>query len=128
MPKIITFPRITDARGSLSFAQELPFNIRRAYWLFDLSSDAVRGGHSHRRLERVIIPISGSVIATVNGQPYHLYKPWVGLHVLPLEWLDLNSFSGGAALMVLASAIYDERDYIRDRADYDKLISASTTR
>ena len=128
MPRIITFPRITDARGSLSFAERLPFDIKRAYWVFDLAAEATRGGHSHKTLERILIPMAGSFVALVNEKPYGLYKPWVGLYVEPLEWLDLRDFSAGAAFIVLASAEYSEADYIRDRADYDKLISANTTR
>lgn len=113
MPEIVNFPRITDPRGSLSIAERLPFAIKRCYWLFDLSADAERGNHAHKTLDRIIVPVSGSVTAKVDGKPYLLNKPWVGLRVFPGEWLDLVDFSGGAALMVFASAEYDEADYIR---------------
>lgn len=118
MPRLLTFPRVTDPRGSLSYAQEVPFDIRRVYWIHDLSADAIRGGHAHKTLQRILIAISGSFSAVVNGQTFVLNKPWSGLQVYPLEWLDLLNFSGGATVMVLASAEYSESDYIRSHAEY----------
>ena len=118
MPRQITFPRIQDARGNLSVAEKLPFEIRRAYWIYDLSADATRGGHSHRTLERILIAMSGSFVAVVNDEPFKLYKPWIGLYVAPMEWLDLCDFSGGAVCLALASAEYDKADYIRDKSEW----------
>lgn len=115
MPQILTFPRITDPRGSLSFAQHTPFPIKRVYWIHDLSADAIRGGHAHKTLERILIAASGSFDAVVDGIDHQLNKPWVGLWIRPLEWLDMENFSGGATVMVLASAEYDEADYIRQK-------------
>lgn len=114
----ITFPRIQDPRGNLSFAERLPFEIHRCYWLYGIEPEAVRGGHAHRTLQRILIPMAGSFVAVVDGVPYGLYQPWKGLYVGPMEWMDLNSFSHGAACVVLASAVYDEADYIRSHAEY----------
>lgn len=118
MPRLITFPRVTDPRGSLSFAQGLPFQIMRVYWLHDLSADAVRGGHAHKTLERILIAVSGSFIAEIDDQEVPLNKPWFGLCVHPYEWLEMHSFSGGATVMVLASEEFSESDYIRSKEQY----------
>lgn len=115
MKRLITFPRITDPRGSLSFAEKLPFQIKRVYWVYLLSAEAERGGHAHKKLERIIVPLSGSFTAYVDDVAYPLFKPWEGLYIAPMEWLDLRLFSGNAAFMTLASAEYDEGDYIRER-------------
>jgi len=119
MPQVLTFPRITDPRGSLSFAQDLPFAIKRVYWIFDLSSDAVRGAHAHKQCQRILIAISGSFNAVVDGATFRLSKPWIGLWIKPGEFLDLNDFSGGAACIALASHEYDESDYIRARPTWN---------
>jgi uncharacterized RmlC-like cupin family protein len=113
---MIQFPRIQDARGNLSFAERLPFEIKRCYWLYGIEPQATRGGHSHKTLERILIAVAGSFRAIVNEDERILFNPWEGLYVPPMAWLDLDSFSGGAVCMVLASAEYDEADYIREKS------------
>lgn len=117
----INFPRIQDARGNLSFAERLPFDIRRCYWLYGIEPEAQRGGHSHKALQRILIAVAGSFRATVNGESQILFNPWEGLYVPPMAWLDLDSFSGGAVCLVLASAEYDESDYIRSKEEWTTL-------
>ena len=114
----LTFPRIQDPRGNLSFAQQLPFPVLRCYWIYGIEPEAVRGGHAHKTLERILIPVSGSLVASVDGFPYSLYQPWMGLYIGPLEWLDMKNFAHGTACMVLASAEYSEADYIREYDTY----------
>ena len=121
--ELIQFPRIPDARGSLSFAQQLPFEVKRAYWLYHITQGSVRGGHAHKTVDRIFIAMHG--IFRVNG--IELSHPWEGLRVRPMTWVDLTDFSNGAVCLVLASAEYDENDYIRNRAEFDS-ISASLGR
>jgi len=112
--ELIQFPRIPDPRGNLSFAEKLPFDIKRCYWLYHLTPGSVRGGHAHRTVDRIFIAING--LFRVNG--IELSRPWEGLRVPPMTWLELTEFSNGAVCLVLASHEYDENDYIRDRAEF----------
>jgi len=112
--EIIQFPRIPDPRGNLSFAQKLPFEIKRCYWLYHLTPGSVRGGHAHKKLDRIFIAIHG--LFKVNG--IELSRPWEGLRVHPMTWLELTEFSNGAVCLVLCSDEYDENDYIRDRSEF----------
>ncbi len=117
--RIIGFPLIRDARGNLSFAERLPFEIKRVYWGYGIAAQAVRGGHAHRALRRILVAVHGSFKANVNGFSRTLDAADMGLLIEPMEWLELYDFSHDAAFMVLASAEYDESDYIRSRAEFD---------
>ncbi len=123
MSRLITFPRIEDERGNLSVVERLPFAIRRVYFLYGVHAGASRGGHAHRKLERILIATSGYFVATVDGERIPLYNPWEGLYVGPMHWLELDQFSGGAVCLVLASAEYDENDYIRDYDEFRRCSS-----
>lgn len=116
--KLIDFPKISDARGNLSVIERMPFDIKRIYYLYDVHAGESRGGHAHRKLERIIVPLSGSFVAFVNGNKFRLHLPWQGLYIAPMEWLVLKDFSAGAVCLVVASQEYDEADYIRDKAEF----------
>ncbi len=124
--KIITLPKIVDPRGNLTVAEqskEVPFDIARVYWTYDIPSGERRGGHAHRTCEEVIIAASGSFDVTLddgcgNRQVYHLRHPWQGLYVGTGIWRTLEDFSTGAVCLVLASEMFDEQEYIYD---YDEL-------
>ncbi len=129
--KLITFPQIADARGNLSFIENnkhVPFEIKRVYYLYDVPVLAERGGHAHKKLKQVIIPLSGSFDVRLDDGKEKtiitLCKPWEGLLITNLVWRELSNFSGGSACLVLASEYYDEEDYYRD---YDVFIQAVTS-
>lgn len=119
--KIIQLPKITDPRGNLTVAEELtniPFDIRRAYWVYDVPGGESRGGHAHKRLLQLIVALSGSFHVTLdNGherKTYLLNHPWEGLLVETKTWRTLDDFSSGAVCLVLASEPYEAEDYIED--------------
>lgn len=126
--RLINLPKISDPRGKLSYIEggvHLPFDIKRVYYLYDVPSGMVRGGHAHKNLHQLIIPISGSFDISLEDargdkQTFHLNSPDIGLYICPMIWRDISNFSQGAVCMVLASAPYDEGDYIRK---YDEFLA-----
>ena len=122
MLPLIDLQRIDDDRGSLCVVQGVPFQIRRLYYFVDVQPGSVRGGHAHRTLERWLVAVSGGLRATLDGsEGVRLYRPDRALYVAPMRWLELSDFSPGAVCLVLASAEYDAGDYIRDRAEWERL-------
>ncbi len=127
--RIIQLKRITDPRGNLTVAEQfkdLPFSIKRAYWVYDVPAGESRGGHAHKNLYQFLIAVSGSFTVTLdNGterKPFLLNHPWEGLLIGPNTWRTLDDFSSGAVCLCLASEEYDEEDYIRDYDDFIKFI------
>lgn len=125
MGRMVTLPRITDPRGNLTFVEggrHVPFEIRRVYYLYDVPGGADRGGHCHKTLEQIIIAMSGSFDVVLDDsrqrQRFHLNRSYYGLYVPPMTWRELDNFSTGSVCLVLASAAYDEGDYLRDYASY----------
>ncbi len=123
--KIIDLPRIADPRGNLTVAeqsQEVPFEIRRVYWVYDVPAGECRGGHAHRECKEFIIAVSGSFdVCLDNGKEkkvYHLNHPYQGLLVPTGIWRTLDDFSSGSVCLVLASEEFSEEDYIRDYDDF----------
>jgi len=119
--KIIELPKISDARGNLSFiegGQHIPFDIKRAYYLYDVPGGSDRGSHAHKGLHQFIVAMSGSFDVVLDDgndkKRFHLNRSYYGLYVCPMMWRLLDNFSSGAVCMVLASEHYDESDYIRD--------------
>lgn len=118
---IIQLPRIYNRSGNITPVENevnVPFKIKRIYYLYDIPGGETRGGHAHYTLEQVIVAVGGSFDVTLddgnNKKTVSLNRPHVGLHVKPGLWRDLSNFSSGAVLLVLASEIYSETDYIRD--------------
>jgi hypothetical protein len=118
---LVNLPKIADPRGNLTFIEgkrHVPFEIRRVYYLYDVPGGASRAAHGHRRLEQLIIAMSGSFDVTLDDgnqkKKFHLNRSYFGLYVAPMMWRDLDNFSSGSVCMVLASAEYDESDYFRD--------------
>jgi len=131
--KIIQLPKITDPRGNLTVAEELtnvPFDIRRAYWVYDVPGGESRGGHAHKRLRQLIVALSGSFHVTLdNGherKTYLLNHPWEGLLVETKTWRTLDDFSSGAVCMVLASEPYDAADYIEEYDEFLQYVGVVT--
>ncbi|RZL46390.1 MAG: WxcM-like domain-containing protein [Pedobacter sp.] len=105
---------ITPVNGS----SDLPFDIKRIYYLYDVPGGEVRGGHAHYNLNQLIVAASGSFDVVIddgnNKKTITLNRPNYGLLIKPGIWRDLVNFSSGAVLLVLASSPYEEIDYIRD--------------
>ncbi|MDR0866635.1 MAG: FdtA/QdtA family cupin domain-containing protein [Candidatus Symbiothrix sp.] len=118
---IFTLPKTHNRAGNITALNnsiDLPFDVRRVYYLYDIPGGEVRGGHAHKELQQLIVAVSGSFDVTLddghNKKTVTLNRPNFGLHVIPGIWRDLSNFSSGAVCLVLASHVYDENDYIRD--------------
>ncbi len=125
--KVIDLPKITDSRGNLTFIEEqkhIPFEIKRAYYLYDVPAGSERGGHAHKALHQLIIALSGSFDVEIDDgdtkKVFTLNRPYEGLYVCPGIWRELTNFSSGSVCLVLASNLYSEDDYYRD---YDEFLS-----
>lgn len=124
--KILEIPKISDPRGNLAVIEKevLPFDMKRVYYLYDVPSDAVRGGHAHKNLQQFLIAISGSFDVVLEDgfstETITLNKPNKGLLLVPGIWRELNNFSSGAVCLVVASADFLESDYIRNKLDFIK--------
>lgn len=121
---ILDIPKIKDPRGNLGVVEKevIPFEIKRVYYLYDVPSDAVRGGHAHKNLQQFLIALSGSfdvVLKDGDNQIIKtLNKPDKGLLITPGIWRELENFSSGAVCLVLASDYYEEEDYIRNFEEF----------
>lgn len=126
--QIISMPNFRDKRGQLSVVEgssQIPFEIKRVYYMYGVPSGFKRGEHAHAILHQLIIPISGSFeISLDDGSKkvqYLLDDPSKGLYVCPMIWRSLWNFSEGAIGLVLASEVYDEPDYIFEYKDFINL-------
>jgi hypothetical protein len=127
-PRIIELPKIIDPRGNLSFfenKQQLPFSIKRIYWIYDVPGGEIRGGHGYKILEELIVALSGSFDVVLNDgvseKKFHLNRSYYGLYVPPMWWRHVENFSTNSVGLFAASTIYEEADYIRDFEDYKKM-------
>lgn len=107
--------------------KDIPFEVKRIYYLYDIPGGESRGGHAHRELSQLIIAASGSFTITLDDgkvkRTFLLNRPYQGLYVVPGIWRTLDDFSSGSVCLVLASHTYNEADYIRD---YDEFIKLKT--
>ncbi len=110
-----------DERGQLVALEEykdIPFCVKRVYYMYDTVEGVVRGKHAHKTLEQILVCIHGSCkILLDDGKEKKivpLEKPYEGLYVSNSMWREMYDFSEDAVLMVLASDVYKEEDYIRD--------------
>jgi len=129
---VYQMPVVVDLRGSLSFAQlgsTLPFKPERYFIVFDVASKEIRGEHAHKELHQFLVCVKGSCAVLVddgrNSEEILLDSPNRGIHVPPMTWSVQYKYSSDAVLLVLASALYDADDYIRD---YDQFLEMVTGR
>lgn len=119
--QIVDLRKISDPRGNLTpieGGKDIPFDIKRVYYLYDVPGGESRGAHAHKELYQLIVAANGSFSVTLNDgknkKLFNLKRSYYGLLIVPGIWRDLDDFSSGAVLLCLASEHYDEKDYIRD--------------
>ena len=129
---MLTFQQHGDDRGQLVALEEnkeIPFKVKRVYYMYDTVDGVRRGYHAHRHLQQILICIHGSCkIHLDNGHETTevlLDKPYEGLYVTNNMWREMYDFSHDAVLMVLASELYDKSDYIRNYEDFLKYVKES---
>ena len=117
----------SDRKGNISVVEnskDVPFDVKRTYYLYDVPGGESRGGHAHRELRQLIVAASGSFTVTLDDgnvkRTFTLNRPYQGLYIVPGIWRTLDDFSSGAVCLVLASQGYDEADYIRDYQEFLK--------
>jgi len=127
--RLINMHVFGDSRGklvSLESGQNVPFTIQRVYYIFDTTPEEKRGCHAHKNLEQLVIAMDGSCQFVLDDgkkrETVWLNRPDVALYIGPGMWREMQHFSYGCKLMVLASAHYDEAEYIRSYSDFLKEI------
>ena len=124
---VIDLPQIFNDAGNITILENgnnIPFDVKRVYYLYDIPGGASRGGHAHYQLEQYIIAGCGSFEVILkdgkNSKKITLNNPNKALHIVPGLWRELDNFSSGCITLVLASELYDEADYIRKYEDFLK--------
>ncbi|MYM29578.1 WxcM-like domain-containing protein [Duganella sp. CY15W] len=127
--RLIDLPKFHDPRGNLSViegGQQVPFDIKRVYYLYDVPGGSSRAGHGHLELQQFFIAMSGSFDVIVddgyNRKRVHLNRSYYGLYVPGMMWREVENFSSGGVCLVLASTHYDPSDYY---FDYDEFVQAA---
>ena len=122
---IVDLSKVHSNVGNITVVENkvnVPFDVKRIYYLYDVPGGEARGGHAHYELEQYIIAASGSFDVVVgdgrNNRRFSLNRPYHALHIVPGLWRELDNFSSGSICMVLASHKYEEKDYIRDFNSY----------
>lgn len=120
--KIINFPKLQDPRGNLTFLQypsQIPFEIKRVFWTYDVPGGELRGGHAYHKQQEVIIAISGSfdvVLTNIDGsvEKFSLNRSYYGLYLTAKTWRHIENFSTNALALHVSSENFSTEDYIRD--------------
>lgn len=127
MIEVTNLPKILDPRGNLSFIQEndqVPFTIKRVYWIYDVPGGEFRGSHAFKETEEMIIALSGSFDVVLNDgekeSRYSLNRSYYGLFIPKMAWRKIENFSTNSLALILASTEYNANDYIRD---FDEFVS-----
>lgn len=125
---IIELNKIHNRSGNITVIEgrsDIPFDLKRIYYLYDVPGGAERGGHAHKELQQLIVAASGCFDVVLddgkNRKVVELNRPYYGLHIVPGIWRELINFSSGAICLVLASHKYSETDYIRVYDDFNSL-------
>ena len=119
--KIIQLPKILDERGNLSFFEndnQIPFEIKRTYWIYDVPGGRKRGGHAFKEQQEFIVALSGSFDVLINNgieeKKYQLNRSNYGIFVPKMMWRTLDNFSTNSLALIVSNISYDVKDYIRD--------------
>ena len=128
---LIYLPKIQSRSGNITPVHgdiDLPFSIKRIFYLYDIPGGESRGAHAHKECHQFLVAVSGAFEVLLNdGQTQRLVqinRPYIGLHIPPTIWASEINFSSGSVCLVLASHTYSESDYIRNYDDYMKIKSA----
>lgn len=120
-PQIIELPKILDERGNLSFFEhpnQIPFEIQRTYWIYDVPGGEIRGGHAFREQQEFIVALSGSFDVILHDGDkelkFQLNRSYYGLYVPKMFWRSIENFSTNALAIIVSDSSYSELDYIRD--------------
>jgi hypothetical protein len=125
-PKIIHFPKIQDPRGNLTFLQspsQIPFEIKRTFWTYDVPGGEIRGGHAYLKQHEIVIALSGSfdiVITNVDNttEKISLNRSYYGLFLPAKTWRHIENFSTNALALHISSEQFSKEDYIRDFEEF----------
>ena len=122
---LIDVSKVHNEAGNITVVENqknIPFDVKRVYYLYDIPGGEARGGHAHYELEQYIIAASGSFDVILddgeNTKIFTLNRPNLALHIIPGLWRELDNFSSGSIGLVLASNKYDDDDYIRDYNEF----------
>jgi len=131
LPRIIDLPKILDKRGNLSFFEhpnQLPFEIKRTYWIYDVPGGEIRGSHAFKEQQEFIIALSGSFDVILNNgeteTKFSLNRSYYGLYIPNGYWRTLENFSTNSLALIVSDKMYDEKDYIRDFAEFKNFRNA----
>ncbi|MDE1851452.1 MAG: WxcM-like domain-containing protein [Candidatus Micrarchaeota archaeon] len=126
--KLIAIPTARDQRGSASFLQvgkEVPFKVKRAYYLYGVPKGKARGAHAHKWEKQIIVAVSGSFdVLLEKGKKTKritLGNPARALYIAPMVWREFRNFSKDAVLLALVDDVLDQKEYIRDYAEFKRL-------
>lgn len=126
--RIIQLPKFLDARGNLSFAEQnnqIPFEIKRTYWIYDVPGGEDRGGHAFRENQEVIIALSGAFDVVVDDgeekKTFSLNRSYYGLYIPAGLWRSMENFSTNAVALEFGSISYSADDYVREYEEFIKL-------
>lgn len=126
---IMELPQVHNVAGNITAIENeknIPFAVKRIYYLYDVPGGKERGAHAHKTLQQYIVAASGSFDVTLddgfNKKTITLNHPNRALYLVPGIWRDLSNFSSGAICLVLASSVYDKYDYIRDYNEFKSFI------
>lgn len=129
IPRIIDLPKIIDKRGNLSFFEgnnQLPFEITRTYWLYDVPGGESRGSHAYKEQQEFIVALSGSFDVVlhdgISEQRFSLNRSYYGLYIPKMFWRRLENFSTNSLALIVSDKKFDAGDYIRDFNEFKNLI------
>ena len=129
--ELIQLPKFLDSRGNLSVIEEMkdiPFKIKRCFWIYDVPGGEKRGGHANKSTKQFIVALSGSFdILLDNGREqirHHLNRSYYGLYVPEGVWCEMDNFSTNSLALVISSTEYDDSDYIRDYEQFKQYSDA----
>ena len=127
-PRIVQLPKIPDKRGNLTFfenSKQIPFEIARVYWIYDVPGGETRGSHAYKEQQEFIVALSGSLdVVLHNGREelkFSLNRSYYGLYIPKMYWRRLENFSTNSLALNVSDRAYDAMDYIRDFEEFKKL-------
>lgn len=129
--RIFEFPKVSDPRGNLTFIEEavnVPFAIKRVFYIYDIPGGVTRGGHGHKNNLEVLICITGAMDLILNDgireRVIHFNRSNTGVLIPPGVWISMQNFTSGTVLLAVNSEYYDEGDYIRDYSEFQQYVKS----